>query len=144
MTFVTQIEISLSYYFYNMKLRIRGNSIRLRLTRSELDLFRSSGIVEQVVEFEKPSRSLSYRLRISPTSAVIAAEFDGRSIDISIPETQAQDWASSDLVGIECMQPIGGGRSLRILVEKDFACLTPRKHEDEKEAFPNPSVTGKC
>jgi hypothetical protein len=31
--------------------------------------------------------------------------------------------------------------SLQILVEKDFACLTPRKGEDDGDAFPNPNET---
>lgn len=88
--------------------------------------------------------SLTYGLRVSATSEVITAEFDGSSIVVLIPEKEANDWANSDVVGVESMQPIGHGRSLRILVEKDFACLTPRKHEDEKDAFPNPFVTGKC
>jgi hypothetical protein len=31
---------------------------------------------------------------------------------------------------------------LRILVEKDFACLAPREGEDESDMFPNP-LSGK-
>jgi hypothetical protein len=34
---------------------------------------------------------------------------------------------------------VGDGKTLRILVEKDFACLTKPPHEDDADAFPNPN-----
>jgi hypothetical protein len=51
-------------------------------------------------------------------------------------------WASSDQVGIEGEQPVDDQTSLRILIEKDFACIDAT---DEQNAvtFPHP-LTGKC
>ncbi|MEO5859944.1 MAG: hypothetical protein ABIR33_13455 [Pyrinomonadaceae bacterium] len=111
---------------------------------SEFDQFRSTGTVKQSVDFGKVGGELTYQLSVSTTAETLTAEFDGRSIVVSVPEKEAHDWITSDVVGIENIQPTGGGRSLRILVEKDFACLTTRKHEDETDAFPNPFVTGAC
>jgi hypothetical protein len=42
-------------------------------------------------------------------------------------------------------QVLDDGAKLTILVEKDFACLTPREGEDESDMFPNPDDDGaKC
>lgn len=35
---------------------------------------------------------------------------------------------------------LGDGSTLRVLIEKDFACLTERVDEDELDNFPNPNV----
>ena len=35
-------------------------------------------------------------------------------------------------------QDVGGDEPLRILVEKDFACLVEREGEDDSDAFPHP------
>ena len=47
-------------------------------------------------------------------------------------------WADSEQVSIEAVQTIDDGSELKILVEKDFACLTPREGEDESDLFPHP------
>ena len=41
-------------------------------------------------------------------------------------------------MGIAAEQPVADGVVLRVLVEKDFACLTVREGEDDEDAFPNP------
>jgi hypothetical protein len=38
-------------------------------------------------------------------------------------------------------QPAAADAELRIVVEKDFACLTAREGEDESDNFPNPNPT---
>lgn len=48
-----------------MKLRIQGNSLRLRLTQKEVGLVRNHGLVESHIEFA-PGRSLTYLLEGSP------------------------------------------------------------------------------
>jgi hypothetical protein len=47
-------------------------------------------------------------------------------------------WAASELVSIDGEQGLDDGSVLRILVEKDFACLAPRAGEDESDMFPHP------
>jgi hypothetical protein len=44
-------------------------------------------------------------------------------------------------VGFEAEQSTGGSERLRILVEKDWACLTARDGEEDVDAFPNPNVS---
>jgi hypothetical protein len=123
-----------------MKLRIRNNSIRLRLTQSEVAQFGESGYVEETIEFGGPTAPrLTYALTQNDTENDIAANFEDDKITISVPSRQAQQWVDSDRAGIGTDQNIEGDRILRILVEKDFACVTPRQGEDDDDAFPNPN-----
>ena len=44
----------------------------------------------------------------------------------------------SEQVSIEADEALDDGDSLKILVEKDFACLAPREGEDETDMYPHP------
>jgi hypothetical protein len=56
-----------------------------------------------------------------------------------------KQWAESEKVSISSEQNLDDGEQLRILVEKDFACLAPRDGEDESDMFPNPDAdSGSC
>ncbi len=127
-----------------MKLRIRGNSIRLRLTKSEVNQLGSIGKVDEVVNFGPANPTFGYQLRTSTMMETAGAKFENNMLCIEVPKSEADTWINSDLVGIESVQHVGGGKSLRILVEKDYACLSPRTNEDESDVFPNPFVTGNC
>lgn len=116
-----------------MKLRLRGNSIRLRLTQSEVARFGREGKVEETVRFNESERDLLYTLEIGAESDLFAKFADG-AIRVFIPEKQALEWVDSQQVGVET--PVGS--SLRVLVEKDFACSEVRPGENEEDAFPNP------
>ncbi len=121
-----------------MKLRIRGNSIRLRLTQAEVQTLADQGRVEDAIAFAAGSR-LVYALAFG--DALGARLESGRAmlVEVTLPAALAKEWASSSRVGVEGEQPVSGGEPLRILVEKDFACLHPRKGEDDRDAFPNPN-----
>lgn len=127
-----------------MKLRIRGNSIRLRLTKSEVEHLGETGNVGDAVAFGATTTGFCYELRTSADHDTIQAEFEENCLIISIPSDEAKSWIGSEQIGIETMQPISDDKFLRILVEKDFACLTERVGEDDTDAFPNPFVHGKC
>ena len=78
-------------------------------------------------------------LEYAITAAAIAkprASFANGIIEVAIPHEEARTWARSDRVGIEAEDS-----GLRILVEKDFACLKPRGEEEDHDAFPNPNPT---
>ena len=120
-----------------MKLRIKGDSLRLRLTRGEVQQLADSGSVEERVHMT-PSGVLAYRVRRTPDAATLGATFVANVIEVQVPEKTALDWCASDLVTLEQVQPHGAVR-LRIVVEKDFACLAPRADEDESDNFPHPN-----
>lgn len=121
-----------------MKLRIRGNSIRLRVTRGELTSIASEGGVEERVDFG-PS-TLHYRLVRDGAVATPQASFEDQVIEVRLPAATVDAWAKDEAqVSIDAEQAVGDG-ALRILVEKDFACLQPRTGEDDSDMFAHPDT----
>lgn len=121
-----------------MKLRIRGDSLRLRLTQVEVAALAERGQVEESVAFGVGER-LTYA--IASGGSALAARLTPSRIEVTVPTDRVRSWAAGDDVALEGTQDAGEGRTLRILVEKDFACLTPRPHEDDKDAFTNPNAS---
>ena len=78
-----------------MKLRIQGNSLRLRLTQKEVARLRDGGFVESFIEFA-PGRSLVYLLEGSPSADTMLATFDGHAIRVMIPMHQMIEWVETD------------------------------------------------
>lgn len=120
-----------------MKLRIQGNSIRLRLSRSEVARVQRKGRIAEAVSFPGGAR-LEYCLETSGASDRAEARLAGARLTVSFPEAVVRQWASTDQVSIAADQRLEQNHELSILVEKDFACLTPREGEDESDMFPHP------
>jgi hypothetical protein len=122
-----------------MKLRIRGNSLRLRLTRTEVAAIGRGETVRESISFSPTSR-LDYVLE-SASGPDLRATFESASIRVAVPLTIAREWASSKTISVKAQQDIGTGGRLQLLIEKDFTCLKPREHqhEDESDLFPNPN-----
>jgi len=124
-----------------MKLRIKSNSIRFRLLRSEVERFASAGQISEEIEFGTDRASyLRYSLVTSSDADSVSARFLGNEISIVVPVAIANRWTSSDEVGFEMDQSIGGDGALKILVEKDFECIDRPDDPDRADAFPNPNV----
>lgn len=118
-----------------LKLRIQDNSVRLRLTRGEVERMRQEGRVSAITAFPGGVR-LEYALEASEGAG---ARFAAGRLAISVPRTSVEQWAGSEeQVSIEGTQPLDDGGQLAILVEKDFRCLTPREGENESDMFPHP------
>ncbi len=118
-----------------MKLRIRGDSLRLRLTRPEVLAVGRGEPVRELVHFA-PGEQLGYSLECG--GEAITARLQGGQVTVRVPTATAAEWCMSDRVGLSAEQSVADGTALRILIEKDFACLTGRDGEDDKDAFPNP------
>jgi hypothetical protein len=125
-----------------MKLRIKGDSLRLRLTRGEVQQLAQQGCVEERVHISAHG-VLVYRIRRVPTPAALGATFDAAVIEIQVPDNTAREWCDSDLVTLDAVQR-HGAVDLRIVVEKDFACLVPRTDEDEADNFVHPNDRSSC
>ena len=119
-----------------MKLRIKGDSLRLRLAQGEMRALAEQGEVEDRVSFPGGA-ALRYRLRIDRSSDEISSRYDSNLIEVLVPEAQARRWCDTDLVTLSASEAIGTA-ALRIVLEKDWACLAPREAEDESDNFPHP------
>ncbi len=116
-----------------MKLRIQGNSIRFRLSQTEVANFGSDGACMGKTEFPN-GYTLVYRLSQAPE---LSGNFTNNIITIALPEAEIESWINSDQVAIQGNLTLENEDKLSILVEKDFKCLTERS-EDESDLFPNP------
>jgi hypothetical protein len=133
-----------------MKLRIRGNSLRLRLLRGEVELFGATGRVMETIKFgASPAAQLTYILETDSQAQEISANFIDNKVTVSIPDSMARNWIDSDEVSLKSEQLIENRKQngaseniLKLLIEKDFACLDRKNDPDNADAFPHP--TGKC
>ena len=121
-----------------MKLRIRGNSVRFRLTQTETANLIKNGLVEEKTDFGN-GQIFVYAVSALPETEKIGAVFQNGRIEIQIPLAIAETWATSTEVGIS-----ETAHGLQILVEKDFNCLTPRKPEEDADTFPHPNLDQSC
>ncbi len=124
-----------------MKIRIKANTIRLRLTQSEVDQFAQDGYVASTLRFDA-QHSLTYALARKAEATRVQANFEDHTITIEVPLEVASTWTDTNQVGFQSSAaPVDTGSEedpIFVLVEKDFQCLHKRPHEDEKDNFPNP------
>jgi uncharacterized protein DUF7009 len=116
-----------------MKLRIKGNTIRFRLTQTEIDSI-GNGSVEDKTQFPDGD-SLIYKIQKGDS---FSSEFKDGAVIISVSSEVINEWASSNKVSIENSVKLKDGSALEVSLEKDFKCLTERPKEDETDMFPNP------
>ena len=125
-----------------MKIRVLNNSLRLRLTQSEiLELGHHQEVSAQLHFSLTPPSALTYAISSADVEE-IRATYQANTITITIPKRLATELADTDLISLTHHQSLGEDQILKILVEKDFQCLKPRTGEDDIDAFPNPNQTG--
>lgn len=122
-----------------MKLRIKGNSIRLRLTKTDVENLIAKGLLEESTSFGESK--FVYGLHRSDDVRDLVAEFRANKITVFIPSSFIKDWDVNDKVGFDANMKLNGTDSLYILVEKDFKCLDETV-KDQSDNFENPSL--KC
>ncbi|HXS26271.1 MAG TPA: hypothetical protein VN730_01260 [Steroidobacteraceae bacterium] len=101
-----------------MKLRIRGQHLRIRTDAEEMRAFASAGCIEERIQLA-PDRALIYRLAIAPGAKAIGVAFEDNLIEVRLPEEAAKRWCSTDLTALSGTQQ-NGPVELRVTVEKDF------------------------
>src|SRR4051812_42269651 len=107
-----------------MKLRIKGDSIRLRLGQSEVRQLAITGTVEESTIFGPSQKQrFVYAVCASPLELGVSAGFEDQHIVIRVPSDVVHQWASTDQVSILDVQRTGDGGELHILIEKDFECV---------------------
>lgn len=130
-----------------MKLRINGDSLRFRLSPSEVSRLLQSGRIEETIHFgPEHDAKLTYALL---TSANVPGQGDSmtvlcgpRTISVGVSATQVRAWANGTQVGMYSAVSTGAGQ-LELAVEKDFACLD-KSAADNQDTFPNPNQRTNC
>ena len=119
-----------------MKLRIKGNSVRIRLSRPEVDRFCEEGYLEEKTEFG--NNSLVYALQSMDGIPALTADMAEGQITMYVPAEIRKDWANNQTVGFENNMDLGNDNHLFLLLEKDFKCIDAPPYEDQSDNFENP------
>jgi hypothetical protein len=117
-----------------MKIRIKNNGLRYRLTRSEVESFAQDGIFKEAVHIGDDT--LTYILQRT-AGGQLSASFKNNVITVLVPDAIAEKWTDTELVGFEHKT-----EALHLLVEKDFTCLD-NVEEDQSDNYPNPLAANK-
>jgi hypothetical protein len=127
-----------------MKLRIKGNSLRLRVTPSDIEQLLRDGAIQEHVQFTaNPKDRLTYEVISSPSEPTATVAYRSGNITVTLPELHLKTWAGSDDVGVYTDIALGDGQVLSVAIEKDFACLDLSDAENE-DTFPNPNLAATC
>jgi hypothetical protein len=122
-----------------VKLRLLDNSIRLRLSRSDVLAAEQDGLVEGQTRFPDGSE-FTFALESNPEGAA-GAEYTGGRMVVRLPAAEISGWANDDaVVSLRGEVELPDGSRLSLLVEKDFQCLTGRPDEDQSDLFTNPEA----
>jgi len=120
-----------------MKLRIKGNSLRLRVSPSEMERLLQTGRIEETIHFApQEDAKLTYALEHTVTEQEISVRFRPQEVTVVLSTDGAHKWAEGEQVGM-CGTIDVGHDQLALLVEKDFACLDG-KDADNEDTFANP------
>ena len=112
-----------------MKLRIKSDSLRYRLTRSDVNILAKEGYLEDQINFA--GNPLIYSIQLTEGQELTASYIDSK-ITMSMSHQMVDELMDTDKVGFENTD---GG--LHLLVEKDFVCLD-EVAEDQSDNYPNP------
>ena len=126
-----------------MKLRIRGNTLRFRLGRSEVETFGRTGTIGDKVQFGLKEKEFGYLLETATENRFSASFTDG-TIRVSVPPSEADRWVNSDEVSIAGTFMADGQTEIKILIEKDFVCLNAHNDEDQSDRYPHPNGDDAC
>ncbi len=118
-----------------MKIRIKGNSVRFRLTQTEVKQLCERGYVTAQTHFA--DATFEYAVRMNAETTQMQAQFKNGNITLFLPKALGQDWFENDRVGFEHYQ-----NELYLLLEKDFTCLD-NTTEDQSDNYPNPKLMDK-
>ena len=117
-----------------MKIRIKHNSVRYRLTQSDVAALAKEKKLSDSVDFGL--QQFIYELQVVDDYA-LSSTFSNNTITIYIPQKMVTELVETDKTGFEDERHLP-----HLLVEKDFVCLDDVA-EDQADNYPNPSAAKK-
>ena len=118
-----------------MKLRIKGNSVRLRLTKPEVAAFASTGaIIEETILGPSDTDRLIYGLQQANGDG-FSVNFGNNRLLVRVPVDVGKAWSTGEDVGFSGEVELSDKDRLQILVEKDFFCLSGCNSESPSDYY---------
>lgn len=120
-----------------MKMRIKDNSIRLRLTKTDVDDLRNKKTVGSKTVVSS-SEMFQYSLQVSSEVKNISAQFIDGKISVSISAEMANILTETNEITVKGHQENGEAEKLFLLIEKDLQCLD-QTEESQDDMYENPN-----
>ena len=127
-----------------MKIRIKGNTLRFRLGRTEVAVLGQAGRIEEAVNFGPDDQNNFYYSLEKAAGDHFSGTFAGGRITVSVPGSIIDRWAANEDVTIEGSQVIDARTELKFLIEKDFVCLNAHNDDDQSDRYPHPLGENAC
>ena len=122
-----------------MKIRIKGNSIRLRLTKTDVQNLKKNNFVEETTTIGN-RQVFKYALVIDTNIPQISASFNESKITIYLSKSEAEIITNTDEITVKGSQKNSTEKDLFLLVEKDLECLDSTS-EDQSDMYENTKTT---
>ena len=119
-----------------MKIRIKGNSVRYRLTRPDVKRLSEKGYLEEHTMFGE--KRFEYALQCIEEGDSLRATFVDNTITLLVPWSWVEGWEMDERVGFSSDMPLTETDNLSLLLEKDFTCLETTT-EDQADHYENPN-----
>ncbi len=120
-----------------MKIRIKGNSLRYRLTKTEVETFCRTGYFEDTTDFG--NTTFTYALQAKKGIDTLEAQFQADTITLFLEKSKSKSWFESNQIGFSHTVKKIDGSKLSLLLEKDFVCMDETV-EDQSDNYPNPMI----
>ena len=120
-----------------MKIRIKDNSVRIRLNKLEVENFGKEGYIESTIAFVSNTLTYAIETHSDKYGHELSVDFMNGIITMYIPEKMAKDWVETDVIGFETKLALDNEETLFLLLEKDFKCLDITT-EDQSDNYENP------
>lgn len=119
-----------------MKIRIKSDFVRFRLTKTEVKTLAETGYLEEHTHF--PESVFTYAVQGTSGINILSASFVNNKITLLVPISFTKTWPDNDIVGRETEIKTVTGKTLLLLLEKDFVCLDETT-EDQSDNYENPN-----
>ena len=108
-----------------MKLRIKGNSLRLRVSRSELARFQAGDRIEETIHFTAaPEATLTYALESALRPSPVTVRYGSREVTVILSKDRARIWGEQSEVGVYTTLDMGPQVHLRSWWRRTSPALT--------------------
>ena len=118
-----------------MKIRIKGDSIRLRLTQTEVKALSENGKIYDSTNFG--NQEFNYGVVLKKDIDNLNVSFKNNSITLEMPYINGKSWYANDIITFDNVLKTSKENELYLLLEKDFTCLD-NTIEDQSDNYPNP------
>lgn len=120
-----------------MKLRIKGNSLRLRISPSEMTRLVATGRIEETIYLGlDKGAELTYALEHAAQARAMSVRYRPQEVTVVVSSRDVQRWAAGQDVGLYGKSDSSHG-PLELAVEKDFACAD-KSDTENADRFPHP------